>query len=78
MRGCKPLPIMAVIFLGCLLIGYLASGITLLPFPVYLAGAVAATIADGVCIIVNGKGLDDNFSIPVFSGLAMAATAAIF
>jgi len=78
MWGCKPLPIMAVMFSGCLLIGYFASGITHLSFPVYLAGAAAATIADGVCIIINGKGLDDNFSIPVFSGLVMAATAAIF
>lgn len=78
MWGCKPLPIMAAMFSGCLLIGYLASGITQLSFPVYLAGAVAATIADGVCIIVNGTGLDDNFSIPVFSGLVMTGAAAIF
>ena len=78
MWGCKPLPIMAAMFTGCLLIGYLASGITQLSFPVYVAGAAAATIADGVCIIVNGKGLDDNFSIPVFSGLVMTGAAAIF
>lgn len=78
MWGTKPLPIMVVMFSGCLLIGYLASGITLLPFPVYLAGAAAATIADGVAIIIGGKGLDDNFSIPVFSGLVMAGVAALF
>jgi len=78
MWGNKPLPIMAAMFIGCLLIGYLASGITLLSFPIYLAGAAAATIADGVCIMVNGKSLDDNFSIPVFSGLMMTGAAAIF
>ncbi|MGB3921040.1 hypothetical protein [Methanothrix sp.] len=74
--GCKPLSIIAIMFSGCLLIGYLASGITRLSFPVYLAGAAAATAADGVCIIINGMGLDDNFSIPVFSGLVMAVVAA--
>lgn len=78
MWGCKPLPIMAAMFSGCLLMGYLASGITQLSFPVYLAGAAAATIADGICIIVNGKGLDDNLSIPVFSGLVMTVVAAAF
>lgn len=76
MWGCKPLPILAAMFSGCLLIGYLASAITYLSFPVYLAGAAAATVADGVCIIVDGKGLDDNFSIPVFSGLVMTVVAA--
>ena len=78
MWGCKPLPIMVAMFSGCLLIGYLASGITQLSFPVYLAGAAAATAADGVCIIVNGKSLDDNFSIPIFSGLVMIVVAAAF
>ena len=72
MWGCKPMPIIAAMFSGCLFIGYLASGITQLSFPVYLAGAVGATVADCVAIIINNKGLDDNFSIPVFSGLLMS------
>ena len=44
----------------------------------YLAGAAAATIADGVAVIINGNSLDDNFSIPVFSGLVMTGAAAFF
>ena len=75
---CKPMPIIAAMFFACLFIGYLASGITLLSFPVYFAGAVGATVADCVAIIIRNKGLDDNFSIPVFSGLLMIAAATIF
>ena len=74
---CKPMPIVAAMFSACLFIGYLASGITRLSFPVYFAGAVGATVADCVAIIIHDKGLDDNFTIPVFSGLLMVAAAAI-
>jgi dolichol kinase len=78
MWGCKSLPIMAVMFSSCLLIGYLASGITQLSFPVYLSGAAEATIADGVAVIINVNCLDDNIFIPVFSGLVMTGAAALF
>ena len=74
---CKPMPIVSAMFSACLFIGYLASGITRLSFPVYFAGAVGATVADCVAIIIHNKGLDDNFTIPVFSGLLMVAAAAI-
>ena len=74
---CKPMPIVAAMFSACLFIGYLASGITRLSFPVYFAGAAGATVADCVAIIIHNKGLDDNFTIPVFSGLLMVAAAAI-
>ncbi|MGB5101023.1 MAG: hypothetical protein WBN94_10560 [Methanothrix sp.] len=73
----KPLPVVAAMFTTCLLIGYLASGFTGLSFPVYLAGAAAATFADGVAIIIRDKSLDDNFSIPVFSGALMSAASII-
>jgi dolichol kinase len=76
-RRIKPLPVLAAMFGACLLIGYLASGLSGLSFPVYLAGAAAATFADGVAIIIRGRSLDDNFSIPVFSGALMSATALI-
>jgi len=75
----KPLPVFAAMFSACLLIGYLASsfsglaGLVGLSFPVYLAGAAAATFADGVAIIIRERSLDDNFSIPVFSGALMSA-----
>jgi len=73
----KPLPVIAAMFTVCLLIGYLASGLTGLSFAVYLAGAAAAAFADGVAIIIRNKSLDDNFTIPVFSGALMSIVAMI-
>lgn len=73
----KPLPVVASMFVACILIGYLASGFSGLSFPVYLAGALAAAFADGVAIIIGGRSLDDNFSIPVFSGVLMSIVAMI-
>ena len=73
----KPLPVVAAMFIACLLIGYLTSGFSGLSVPVYLAGAAAATFADGVAIIIGKRSLDDNFSIPVFSGALMSAIAII-
>ncbi len=76
-RRIKPLPVVAAMFVACILIGYLASGFSGLSFPVYLAGAAAATFADGVAIIIGNKSLDDNFSIPVFSGALMSVVTLI-
>ncbi len=73
----KPLPVVAAMFIACLLIGYLTSGFSGLSVPIYLAGAAAATFADGVAIIIGKRSLDDNFSIPVFSGALMSAVALI-
>lgn len=74
----KPLPVVAVTFAACVLIGHLASGICELLPQVYLAGAATAAFADGVAIIIRDKSLDDNFSIPVFSGIVMSAVALIW
>jgi dolichol kinase len=68
----KPLPIVAAMLCACMLIGYLSSGLTHLPFRVYLAGAIGATIADSVAVVIRGRGLDDNLSIPLFSGILMS------
>jgi dolichol kinase len=76
-RRIKPLPVVAAMFSACLFIGYISSGFSGLSFAVYLAGAAAATFADGVAIIVKGRSLDDNFSIPVLSGALMSALALI-
>ncbi|MCX6677827.1 MAG: hypothetical protein NTU95_07785 [Methanothrix sp.] len=73
----KPLPVLAAMFIACLFIGYLASGFSGLSFPIYLAGAAAATFADGVAILIRNRSLDDNFTIPVFSGALMSAVALI-
>ena len=71
----KPLPVLAATFAACLLIGILTSSYTGLPWPVYLPGAAGAAFADGVAILVRGRGLDDNFSIPVLSGALMSGAA---
>jgi len=73
----KPLPVLAATFIACLVIGALSSRFTGLQGPVYLAGAAVAAFVDGVAIIVRGRGLDDNFGIPVFSGAAMSAVALV-
>ena len=73
----KPLPVLAATFLACLLIGALTASFTGLPWPVYLSGAAGAAFADGVAILVRGRSLDDNFSIPVLSGAFMSGAASI-
>ena len=73
----KPFPIVMGMFLVCLAIGRLSSGLTHLSFPVYLAGAVGATVADSVALFINGRCLDDNLTIPLFSGAMMAAALQI-
>lgn len=71
-RSIKPIPIVTSMFITCLIIGYLSSRITGLPFEVYLAGAVGATIADSVALFIRKRGLDDNLTIPVFAGALMS------
>lgn len=78
--GPKPLPVVAGTFAICLLAGYGAHliecaffpGSELLSFQVYIAGAAAATFADAVPLSFRKRVIDDNFSIPVLSGLAMS------
>jgi len=75
----KPLPVVAGTFAVCLLAGRAASLIegtflaepSLLSFQVYTVGAAAATFADAVPLSFRRWVIDDNFSIPVFSGAAM-------
>ena len=71
----KPLPVLAATFLACLLIGILTASFTGLAWPVYLCGAAGAAFADGVAVLVRGRSLDDNFSIPVLSGAVMSGAA---
>jgi dolichol kinase len=69
----KPFPIVSAMFLACLAIGYLSSSaITNLPFEVYLAGAIGATIADSIALVFWNRGLDDNLTIPLFAGTMMS------
>jgi dolichol kinase len=71
----KPVPIVASMFLACLIIGYLSSSITKLPWEVYLVGAFGATLADSMAIFIYNRGLDDNLTIPLFSGFLMSVAA---
>jgi dolichol kinase len=73
----KPVPIVISMFLACLVIGYLSSSITRLPLEIYLFGAVGATIADSMALIICNRGLDDNLTIPIFSGIMMSIAALI-
>src|SRR5512136_335173 len=68
----KPFPIVVSMFLACLAIGFLSSGITHLPWQVYLCGALGATVADSMALFVGNRGLDDNLTIPIFSGFMMS------
>jgi dolichol kinase len=76
----KPLPVVAGTFAVCLLAGYAARLVegTFFPGPefltpaVYLVGAAAATFADAVPLSFRRRVIDDNFTIPVLSGLAMS------
>lgn len=71
----KPLPIVASMFLACMVIGYLSSGLTRLPWEIYLFGALGATLADSMALVVCNRGLDDNLTIPIFSGIMMSLAA---
>jgi len=68
----KPPLVVAGTFLVCVLVGYLASVVTGLALPVYLAGALGATLADAIPISFRRRVLDDNFTIPLLSGSVMA------
>jgi dolichol kinase len=79
----KPIPVVVGTFAACLLAGYAASLIEgsflpepfVLSAPVYAIGAAAATFADAVPLSIRKRVIDDNFSIPVLSGLAMFAVS---
>lgn len=71
----KPLPIVASMFLACMAIGYLSSSLTRLPWEIYLFGALGATLADSMALVVCNRGLDDNLTIPIFSGIMMSLAA---
>jgi len=78
----KPFPIMVVMFAVCVLIGILlmrlplASDMNSIPFGVYVAGALGATLGDAIPLKIRGRPIDDNLLIPLLSGIFM--TAALF
>lgn len=69
----KPSPVMATMFLACLV-----SGLLLYPalsLPLILAGAAIATIVEAYTWRIWGHTINDNLSIPLASGTIMALAA---
>ena len=64
----KPPEVMLVMFITSVLIGWLV----LNSMPVAVFGALGATIADGVPLKVHAVSIDDNLTIPLFSGMFMS------
>lgn len=74
----KPLPIMAAMFVVCLMTGLvllslpLAKDMAYLSLPVYVAGAAGATLGDAIPLRIYGRPVDDNLMIPLLSGVFMS------
>ena len=74
----KPLPIMAAMFMVCLMTGLvllslpLAKDMAYLTLLVYVAGAAGATIGDAIPLRIYGRPVDDNLVIPLLSGVFMS------
>jgi phytol kinase len=64
----KPPEVILVMFVVSLLVGYY----TLDSLKVAVCGAIGASIADGVHLRVYGITIDDNFTIPLYSGFLMS------
>lgn len=74
-RRAKPLTVQVGMLAACAIIGYGSSGITHLSPAVYMVGAVGATLADSIPVFIKGRPVDDNFSIPILSGMVMTAAS---
>lgn len=75
----KPLPIMAIMFSVCVITGLMlmrlpfAPDMENIPFAVYVAGALGATMGDAIPLRIQGRPVDDNLMIPLLSGIFMTA-----
>jgi len=67
-KSIKPPEVMLVMFMTSLLLGYLVLG----SLPIAVLGTIGATLADGVPLKVQGIPVDDNLTIPLFSGVLMS------
>lgn len=72
LRPVKRPRVLAVMFLTCFLLAH-----PFVPVPAAAAGALGATLADGVKPVVRGHVVDDNLTIPVVAGVAMWALLAV-
>jgi dolichol kinase len=70
-RGIKPLDMILIMFTVSFLVGYyILDSLTMAIF-----GAIGATIADGVRLRIYGLTIDDNLTIPLYSGFLMSLGA---
>jgi len=70
-RGIKPLDMILIMFTVSFLVGYYI----LNSFIMAIFGAIGATIADGVRLRIYGLTIDDNLTIPLYSGFLMSLGA---
>lgn len=73
-RGMKPPDEILIMFGVSFLVGYvIVDSITMA-----ICGAIGAAIADGVILKIYGIVIDDNLTIPLYSGLLMSLAARAF
>jgi len=80
LRPVKGLVPLAAMFGTCLVVGLLAATVWFpgeLSIPAAVAGAVAATVADGAKPVVAGYVIDDNLTIAPAAAIVIAAVVAI-
>ena len=64
----KPPEVILIMFIVSFLVGYLIVN----SLTIAISGAIGATIADGVYIKIYGVTIDDNLTIPLYSGFLMS------
>lgn len=83
-KAFKPLSIMGVMFVVCVLVGIVllsfppAEDMKYLSFWVYVAGAAGATLGDAIPLRILGRAVDDNLTIPLISGLFMTVVMQLY
>ena len=67
-RGIKPPDVILIMLSVSFLVGYY----TIDSLTIAISGAIGATIADGVHLRIYGLSIDDNLTIPLYSGFLMS------
>jgi dolichol kinase len=79
--GAKPFEVMMVMFTSCLIVGSMILYIPRAPdmhaisLKIVVFGALGATLAEAIPWRFLGRGIDDNLTIPLLSGLFMTIAA---
>ncbi len=67
-RGIKPPDVILIMLSVSFLVGYYTIDL----LTIAISGAIGATIADGVHLRIYGLSIDDNLTIPLYSGFLMS------